>query len=63
MHSSIEKILLVSKKLPEPLRVVFDGLFMQNKDEQVICSEQSISLEELYSRRETLMRELRSSVN
>jgi hypothetical protein len=63
MHSSIEKILIVSKNLPPPLRAIFDGLFMQNKNEEVICAEQAITMDEFKSRRETLMREIRSSVH
>jgi len=61
MHSSIEKILIVSKRLPAPLKAIFDGLFMQNKDEAAICREQEISMDEFNSRRESLMRELRSA--
>lgn len=63
MHSSIEKILLASKRLPENLKAIFDGLFMEGKEEEQICQEQGISQLEFENRRVRLMRELRSTTH
>jgi hypothetical protein len=61
MHSSIERVLLVSRKLPEHLRVIFDDLFVNNKPVDVICQEQGITREELTLRETQIAREMRAA--
>jgi DNA-directed RNA polymerase specialized sigma subunit len=60
MHSSIEKILLASSRLPEHLKVIFDGAFKQQKSPEQICQEQSISMADYSARHTQLMREIRA---
>jgi len=61
MHSSIERVLLVSRKLPQHLKVIFDEHFVNNKPVELICAEQGISIEEFNSREIELGREMRAS--
>jgi len=60
MHSSIEKIITSSRRLPADLKSVFDAYFMHDKSIEVICAEQNISPEEFQIRHDRILREMRA---
>lgn len=59
MHSSIEKLLITARRLPEPLKSIFDGVFMQNESEQVLRERLGLSEEEFQAKHAQLLREMR----
>lgn len=63
MHSSLEKILTSSRRLPADLRAVFEGYFMHDKSIETICQEQGISREEFQARHDRILREMRAVAN
>lgn len=60
MHSSIEKILITAKRLPEPLKTIFNGMFVENKSDEEIRVAQGLSVEEFQDSRSQMLREIRS---
>jgi hypothetical protein len=60
MHSSIEKILITAKRLPDPLKVIFQGMFFENKSDEEIRISQGLSVEEFKECQSQMLREIRS---
>lgn len=60
MHSSIEKILLGAQRLPEHLRLVFDGYYMDGMDRSQVCDHLGITPEEFDQRLVQLESEMRA---
>lgn len=60
MHSSIEKILITAKRLPDPLKTIFFNQFVENKSDEEIRREQGLSVEQFEARQSQMLREIRA---
>lgn len=60
MHSSIEKILITAKRLPDPLRLIFQGMFVENKSDEEIRISQGMTAEEFQHSQSQMLREIRA---
>ena len=61
MHSSIEKMLMASRRLPDDLGALFDALFQKNMTPEQICIQHGLTMEELATRQSQMMRTLRAA--
>lgn len=59
----IERMLAASKKLPEDLQGVFRDVFVADKTDAQVCSERGISIQQLNSMRDQVVRNLRAASN
>ncbi len=60
MHSSIEKILITAKRLPDPLRLIFQGMFVENKSDEEIRIAQGMTPQEFQDSQSQMLREIRA---
>jgi len=60
MHSSIEKILITAKRLPEPLKAIFNGMFVENMPDEDIRIAQGLSVEQYQDSQSQMLREIRA---
>lgn len=60
MHSSIEKILITAKRLPDPLRKIFYGQFVENKTDEEIRIAEGLSVQQFEDSQSQMLREIRA---
>jgi hypothetical protein len=61
MHSSIERLLAVSKKLPQELADLFNLLFKQGLNDAQICSQKNWTQEYFVEKKNQLLRYMRTA--